>query len=192
MADKQKIASSFFNMVIVLTVVALVSALALAFTFSATKEARAQVEVKRTLRALKEVLPEFDNNPNDEKYTLSDFADLEFFPAKKGGELVGTAVKSYSDNAFTERIWLMVGFDKDLKIHKISVLKQRETPGLGTRMKEPGFRKQFTGKDPGVFKVSVKKDGGDVDAISAATISSRAFCEATQLAYKALLKGGNK
>lgn len=194
MADKKKLPSTFLNMVLVLSVIALVSALALGLTYSGTKKAIAEVEVKRTLAALEKVLPEFDNNPNDEKYTMEGdaFAEMEFFPATKDGQPVGIAVRTYSDNGFSERIWLMVGFTNDKKLNNISVLKHKETPGLGTKMKEPKFKTQFEGKDPAAFKLIVKKDGGDVDAISAATISSRAFCEATQKAYDALQQGGEK
>jgi electron transport complex protein RnfG len=176
----------------VLTVVSLVSALALAFTYSGTKEAIAQVEVKRTLAALKQVLPEFDNDPGAEKTLVEGDEETEIYPAKKDGQTVGTAIKTYTDKGFAERIWLMVGFDTDKKIINISVLKQKETPGLGTKMKEPKFRDQFKGKDPASFKMTVKKDGGEVDAISAATITSRAFCEAVDKAYRVLLKGGEK
>jgi electron transport complex protein RnfG len=86
----------------------------------------------------------------------------------------------------------MVGFDNHNKIHKTKVLEQKETPGLGTKMKDPKFKKQFEGKDPAAFTLKVKKDGGQVDAISAATITSRAFCDAARRAYQALLKGGKK
>jgi electron transport complex protein RnfG len=191
MADKKKLPSTFFNMVVVLTAIALASALALGITYSATKDAIAMVEVKRTLKALNKVMPGFDNNPYEERYTLDDeeYEDMEFFPAKKGGQSVGTAVRTYSDNGFNERIWLMVGFSADLKINSISVIKHKETPGLGTKMKEPKFKDQFNGKDPAAFKLKVKKDGGDVDAISAATITSRAFCDATEKAYFALKEG---
>jgi electron transport complex protein RnfG len=192
MATKQKIASTFPNMVIVLTAVALISALALSFTNLMTLEARQLVEVKRTIRALKDVLPEFDNDPNSEKFKVDGFDELEFFPAKKEDRPVGTAIKTFSDDAFSERIWLMVGFDSENKIYRISVLKQRETPGLGTKMKEAKFKKQFDHKDPVSFKIKVKKDGGDVDAITAATISSRAFCDAVNRAYRALLRGGER
>jgi electron transport complex protein RnfG len=47
---------------------------------------------------------------------------------------------------------------------------------------------QFEGKDPAEFRLAVKKDGGDVDAITAATISSRAFCDAVQRAYDEFVK----
>jgi len=194
MADKKKkkLPSTFANMLIVLSVISLVSALALGFTYSITKEPIEMVKVKRTLKALGNVLPGFNNSPDQEKYTLEGFDGLEFYPARKDGQLVGNAVKTYSDKGFNERIWLMVGFDSSNKINNIDVLEQKETPGLGTKMKEPKFRSQFPGKDPASFRLKVKKDGGDVDAISAATISSRAFCDAVERAYRALLAGGKK
>jgi electron transport complex protein RnfG len=189
MANKKKLPSTFPNMLIVLTVVALVSALALAFTYTATKEARELAKLKKTLTALEKVLPEFNNQPNDEKYSVSGYEELEFYPAKKDGNRVGTAIKTYSDTGFGERIWIMVGFDINNKIINTWVVEQKETPGLGTRMKDAKFRDQFNNKDPASFKIKVKKDGGEVDAITAATISSRAFCEALERAYTALIKG---
>lgn len=192
MADK-KISSSFSNMVIVLSIISLVSALALAFTYSVTKDAIAQVGIKRTMKALEQVLPSFNNNPDNEKYTVEgdEFKEMLLYPAKKDGKLVGTAIQTYSTKGFAGRVTLMVGFDDKNKIVGITVLKHNETPGLGTRMAEK-FKDQFAGKDPAVYKMKVKKDGGDVDAITAATISSRAFCDATEKAYKALLKGGKQ
>lgn len=190
--QKKKLPSTFFNMVIVLTVIALISAFALGLTYSGTKDAIAMVEVNRVKKALNEVLPRFDNDPTAEKYTLEDedYAEMELFPAKdKDGKLIGTAVRTYSDNGFTERIWLIVGFTADRKISNISVVKHKETPGLGTKMKEPKFKDQFKGMDPAATKFKVTKDGGEIDAISAATITSRAFCEATEKAYHALKDG---
>jgi electron transport complex protein RnfG len=193
MADK-KLPSTFANMVIVLTLVSVISALALALTYSATKDTIAQVGVKRTLKALQDVLPEFNNDPTKDKYTLEDpeFKDMELYPARKDGNLVGTAIKTYSDNGYGGRIELMVGFDNTAKIRNIAVLKQTETPGLGNKMTQPSFKDQFNGKDPSMFNMKVKKDGGEVDAISAATITSRAFCDAVDRAHRALIKGGRK
>ena len=76
----------------------------------------------------------------------------------------------------------MVGLLTDGTINKVSVLQQSETPGLGANMVNPKFKDQFDGKNPASFKLNVKKDGGDVDAITAATISSRAFSEAVRTA----------
>jgi electron transport complex protein RnfG len=77
----------------------------------------------------------------------------------------------------------MVGFNPDGSIQNIVVLEQKETPGLGTKMKEVKFLNQFKGKNPSQFNLKPKKDGGDVDALTGATISTRAFGEATQMAY---------
>jgi electron transport complex protein RnfG len=84
----------------------------------------------------------------------------------------------------------MAGFKVDGSINNISVLEQKETPGLGTKMKEDKFKNQFLGKNPNSYKMIVKKDGGEVDAITAATISSRAYCDAMQKAYDLVKKMG--
>lgn len=190
MGDRKKLPSTFPNMVIVLTLIGLVSALALGLTYIGTKDAIAQVEVKRTLAAIFKVLPAFNNNPHEEKYSVKGYDEMEFYPGKKDGKAVGTAIKTFSDKGFNERIWLMVGFTKDNKINKIVVLRHKETPGLGTKMAESKFKNQFNGKCPANFRLKVKKDGGDVDAITAATVTSRAFCDAAKKAYLALLKRG--
>ena len=100
-------------------------------------------------------------------------------------ELVGTAIQAGSKKGYNGLIELMVGFSPDGKIYKIDVLQQKETPGLGTKITEDKFKNQFDGQDPKSFVLKVTKDGGEVDAITAATISSRAFCEAVQKAYDA-------
>ncbi len=192
MADRKKLPSTFFNMVVVLTVVCVVSALALGFTYSQTKDAIAQGKIDKVLAALKEVLPEFDNNPYEEKITRKEFPGLVFYPASHGGEPVGTAVETFSSKGFGGDVRLMVGFTSDMHINAISVLGQTETPGLGTKMESPSFLKQFTGKDPAEYKTTVKKDGGDVDALTAATISSRAFCDGLNKALSALKQEAQK
>jgi len=194
MAEQKKLPSTFKNMVIVLTTISLLSALALGFTYNLTKQARGQVAVQKILKSLKEVLPPFDNNPDREKRLVKDAANLEseIFPARMGEETVGTAVKTYSTKGYGGQIWLMVGFDRDNKIVNIAVVEQKETPGLGAKVGEPAFKDQFNGKDPGVFDMRVKKDGGKVDAISAATITSRAFADAVKRAYELVTKGDRK
>lgn len=191
MADN-KLPSSFFNMVLILTLISAVATVALAYTYQVTKEPRALVEIKKTEAALKTILPEFDNKPVEEKYTLPEFTDMEFYPARKGEQIVGWAVKTFSDNGFDSRIWIMVGFDDKKQIYDTQVLAMTETPGLGSKLSTDKFRKQFKGIVPGEFKLQVKKDGGHVDALTAATISSRAFCEALDKAVLALNKGGAK
>ena len=111
---------------------------------------------------------------------------LNVYTARLDGKVVGYAVETFSKNGFNGHIRLIVGFKTDGSIHNISVLSQNETPGLGAKISEKGskFVAQFSGKNPDSFKLFVKKDGGDVDAITASTITSRAFTEAVNLAYK--------
>jgi electron transport complex protein RnfG len=84
----------------------------------------------------------------------------------------------------------MVGFLKDGTINNTAVVSHKETPGLGDKMdvKKSDFPVQFEGKNPSSYKLKVTKDGGDVDAITAATITSRAFCDAVDKAYKSFEK----
>ena len=140
------------------------------------------------------VVPEFNNNPDEDMYLLptGEGDSLEIYPAMKDGKTAGYAVKTYSNDGFSGYISLMAGFNPDGTIYNISVLEQKETPGLGTKMTDPLFNEQFRGKDPAQFTLKVKKDGGQVDAITAATISSRAFCDAVERAYNTLMKGGLK
>ena len=88
----------------------------------------------------------------------------------------------------------MVGLLPDGTINDISVLEHKETPGLGDKMdkEKSDFSLQFQGKDPKNFAINVRQDGGDVDAITASTVSSRAFCDAVIRAYNAFMEGGNQ
>jgi electron transport complex protein RnfG len=110
---------------------------------------------------------------------------LTFYYASKNNEVLGAAVKAYTMKGFSGRIELMVGFLNDGTINNTAVLSHKETPGLGDKMdiKKSDFSVQFRGKNPATFKLKVTKDKGDVDAITAATISSRAFCDAVQRGY---------
>jgi electron transport complex protein RnfG len=126
------------------------------------------------------------------KLPTGDGDSLDIYPAKKDDVVVGYAVNTYTKKGFSGNISLMAGFKPDGTIVNITILEQKETPGLGTKMAEPEFKDQFNDKNPSQFNLKVKKDGGLVDAITAATISSRAFCDAVQRAYNTLQKGGSK
>jgi electron transport complex protein RnfG len=166
----------------------------LGFVYEFTKEPIALSNLNKKLNAIKQVVPEFTNNPNDEMFRLAtgEGDSLEIYPAKKDDVIVGYAVNTFTSKGFSGNISLMAGFRSDGTIINITVLEQKETPGLGTKMTEPGFKDQFNEKNPAEFQLKVKKDGGPVDAITAATISSRAFCDAVQRAYNTLQKGGIK
>jgi len=188
-----KLESNLRTMVLALLGVCAVASGLLGFMNSITEGPIAESKAKAKLAAIQQVVPEFDNNPSDEMYTLpSDLGDLECFPAKKGGELVGTAISTITNMGFSGKFRIMIGIKPDGTLINTSVLEHKETPGLGTKMLDPKFKDQFPGKNPGTREVKVKKDGGEIDAITAATISSRAFCDAVMRAFNAYQKGGQK
>lgn len=189
----KKLESNFVNMFTVLLVIGLVAALALGFTYSKTRpeiEAAALKKQEKNITAVLDGIT-YDNKPLADKYTVEGFDRLELYPAKQGGELAGVAVKTVSPSGYSGDVWLMVGFKPDGTINRTSVVAHKETPGLGTKMDTP-WRDQYNGKNPGTDNLKVAKDGGTIDAITAATISSRAFSDAVQKAYDAVKKGGEK
>jgi Na+-translocating ferredoxin:NAD+ oxidoreductase subunit G len=180
------IKSSFINLLLTLTIVTLVAALSLGYVYQWTKEPIAQAQMAKQLKAIETVVQGYDNNPVQEKYKMAtpDGSDsLEFFPARKGEELIGMAIKTKSSKGYSGEISIMVGFNMEGEIQNIFVIEHKETPGLGSKMTAPAFVNQFLGKNPEQMKLRVKKDGGDVDAITGATISSRAYAQAIQLAF---------
>lgn len=187
----KKLESNFRNMVLVLFVVTFVASAAVGVVNTLTADKIAQAQQDKQVEAIRQVVAPFDNDPLTEADTVGtpDGGELVFFPATKNGEPVGTAVKTYSNNGFSGFISIMVGFNPDGSIYNYSVLEHKETPGLGSKMGEwfvKGAKGDVTGKIPGTAGLQVSKDGGDVDAITAATISSRAFLDAINRASKAL------
>ena len=182
-------------MLLTLFTVTLVASTALAYVYEITKEPIEAAKLAKKLAAIDQVVADYDNNPVDDMYTIpiSDGSDsLEVYPARKNGELTGIAIRTYSKNGYNGMIWIMVGLKPGGEIQDVAVIEHKETPGLGTKMTEPAFKDQFNNKNPSEFILKVKKDGGPVDAITAATISSRAFCDAVQRAYNTLQKGESK
>jgi len=187
-----KLESSLKNMVLSLTLISLVASAALGFANDLTKKPIEQQKNAKNVNAIKQVVPEFNNNPAAEMFMLmtEEGDSLEIYPAKNGEQIVGYAVKSFTNKGFSGFVSMMVGFKPDGTIVNINVLEQKETPGLGAKMTEPEFKDQFMDKNPVSFKLKVKKDDGEVQAITAATISSRAFCDGVERAYSTLKKGG--
>lgn len=183
--------STLFNMVLILLLITLAAGLSLGYVNEITQAPKAQARLAKKVSALKAVLPAFDNDPVAEgiriaPITASDSIDL--YPAYMQGEYVGTAVSGASDRGYSGTVQLLVGFETDGRIRNIAVLEQKETPGLGTKMKGERFLAQFRGKDPSDFDLRVTKDGGEVDALAGATISTRAFGEAVLEAHTAFLE----
>lgn len=179
-------------MVITLVVVTAVSAVALGFVYQWTKEPIAQARLATQLKAIESVMSGYDNNPVEEKFFLPTASgdSLACFPGKKGGISMGVAIKTKSSKGYSGDIWLMVGLDTAGTIRNIVVIEHKETPGLGSKMTGEKFLRQFLDVNPTTTDLRVKKDGGSVDAISGATISSRAFSEAIKLASDSYQKYG--
>ena len=177
---KKKISSSFINMVGVLFVVTIISATALSSVYNITKEVIAESNLGKQLEALKKAITtDYNNDPVSDKEIV---LEAELYPAKKDGELTSLAIKTVSKKGYSGDIEVVTGFSPDGSINKVVVVSQTETPGLGTKVTEDGFLSQFEGKKPSTFKLKVKKDDGDVDAVTGATISSRAVSEAVSKA----------
>ena len=177
--------SSLKNMVLVLFTITLLSSAAVGGVYLITKEPIAQAKEAAVNNALKQVLPEFEATT---KQTIEVNAlPIVAHTATVTDKAVGYAIESISKNGFGGAIRLMVGFDTEGNIVNINVLEQKETPGLGTKMTDEGnaLHSSLVGKNAGKVNLTVKKDGGDVDALTAATISSRAYAEAVAVAYEA-------
>jgi len=188
MASKE---STFTNMVLTLFIVTLVASSTLGLIYKVTKKPIEQGKLEKKTQAIRNVVPDFTNQPLEEAYTTEiDGMDITLYPAKKEGKLVGVAVSTITTKGFSGEIKLMVGFKPDGTINNIAVLDHKETPGLGDKMEKSksDWSLQFNGKDPENFELYVQKDGGDVDAITASTISSRAYCDAVRRAFEALKK----
>lgn len=181
--------SSLKNMIVSLLSITLASALVVGVVFQTTKGPAEQNRLARTNSAWVKALPEYDNDPGSEKIlTKIDGGEVTVYPAKKNNQAVGYAVETFTNEGFGGKFKLMVGFKANGEITSIEVLEHKETPGLGDKIKndKSNFNVQFIGKNPSTMKLAVKKDGGTIDAITASTISSRAYIDAVQRASKVL------
>lgn len=161
--------------------------------YSITKEPIEKMNLLKQQEAIIAVAPHFDNNPEaDSRIVELDGNQFTVYPAILNGELQGAAVKGSSMNGFAGEIVIICGFEKDGTVKDYQVLSQAETPGLGTKMAEwfrdPTAARSVIGKNPSNVSFYVTKDAashGEIDGITAATISSRAFLETLRNAYLA-------
>lgn len=182
--------STFINMVATLLLVTAVSATILGFVYDLTKDAIEVAKLKAQGEAIAKVLPSYEKLGESFKVAAEESGadSLEFFPAFNGDELVGYAVKTYTQKGFSGFISIMAGIDKNGNFSGYEVLEHAETPGLGSKMsiwfnnaEKPN--QYVIGKNPASTRFQVTKDGGDIDAITASTITSRAFLDALNRAY---------
>ncbi len=179
--------STLKNMVLVLFLITLFASGAVAMVYRLTEEPIAAAKAAKTAGAIGAVVPAFDNDiASTAKPIGIDGGMTTLYTATKGGSPTGYAVQTFTNNGFSGLITLMVGFRPDGTIHGIEVLQHAETPGLGSKMTEPGnvLAVSFEGKNPANLKMSVKKDGGDIDALTASTVTSRGYAEAVERAWR--------
>ncbi len=178
------------KMIVVLAAITGASGLLLAGVNQGTQEQRKKQLLKFVKGpAVLEVLKGSDNQPLDDVKELEVKSDeegagavMDMFPAYKDDELWGVAFE-VTGPGYGGDIGVIVGIDvAEEKLLGIGITAHKETPGLGARVEEKGFRSGFTGLELG-GAANVKADGGDVDAISGATISSQGVCEAVNKAF---------
>ncbi len=177
--------STLSNMTAVLFGITLIASAGVGVVNLITEEPIAEAKKAATIAALTNVLPAFDETAT-EPLTIDELP-ITVYTATKEGEVTGYAVETMTKEGFGGAIRMMVGFTPTGEVINVNVLEQSETPGLGTKMTDEGnpLITSFKGKNPADMKMAVKKDGGDVDALTAATISSRAYVDAMSRAYKA-------
>ena len=203
----KKLESSLTNMLLVLTLVSVVAAFLLAFVNKVTSSTIAEINAETLSAGIKSVL----GVGADEQITTNekDVDDFVVYEVSCDGNWIGTAVKSTDKSGFGGDIVVLVGFDTEGKIKGYEVLSHAETPGLGARAGEwfrtatssetkevsalgklffgnpdPAGSHNIIGRNIADGELKVSKDGGDIDAITASTITSRAFLNAVNNAYK--------
>ncbi len=182
--------SSLLNMTAVLFGITLVASAGVGVVNMITVEPIAAAEAAAKTEALNKVLPAFDATVSE--VVTVDEMPVTVYTATQSGQTVGYAVETLSKQGFGGPVSLMVGFTPAGGVVNVNVLKQTETPGLGTKMADEDNSlirsikgQQLAQKKLVDGKLAVTKDGGDVDALTAATISSRAYVDAINRAWMA-------
>lgn len=190
----KKLKSSLTNMVVVLVACALVTGGLLAYVNHVTEGPIALQSEKTLADGIKAVMGggSLRVTSNDTIQQEMDGKTYLFVVHKtaQDGKEIGAAVES-TTQGFGGDLKVLVGFDPQGTILGYTILSSSETPGLGAKAGQ-WFQKDgkgnIIGKSPAKGDLAVSKDGGDVDAITASTITSRAFLKAVNQAYHAYMR----
>jgi Na+-translocating ferredoxin:NAD+ oxidoreductase subunit G len=157
----------------ILGIICLAATLVLAVTYGVTKpkiEEQVRVEEQNALRSIM---------PSADSFNEKVLDGIEYFEALKGKSIVGYCIR-VTGNGYNGYIRMIAGVDLNGTIQGVAVLEHSETPGLGAKISEirpgdsePWFLKQFKSKNSRT--IAIKKD---IDAITGATISSKAVTDA--------------
>lgn len=181
----------FLKLTLVLTIICIIAGSLLAKVYQVTKDPIEAARKKEKIEALQKVVPGCEIDPDADKLEV-DVGDkkLALYVGRIDGKLSGVACESSSRQGYGGEIRIMVGVSADMKVSGVEILTQTETPGLGAKIEDESFRVQYKDKsavDLGWCKV--RKDdpeNGTIDALTGATISSRAVSEAVHLALQAV------
>ncbi len=164
------------KLVLSLTVIAAACAAVLATVNQVTKEQIEKIAAITRENAAKAVMPATVAKVEKRELKQGDTTEDMYVGLDESGKAIAYAVSGKSEKGYGGTVKLMVGLTPDKKIVSYRKLEANETPGLGAKLSTPEFSSQFGGKS--AVGLKVKKDGGEVEAITAATITSRAVCEA--------------
>lgn len=171
------------RLVVALTLFCVAAGILLAWTNSATRAPIAKAKDEERLAILRKVLPDSDNNLlADAMKVVDNGTNWVFYVGKRAGQATGVAFSSTSKRGYGGSIEVMVGLKPDGTVRFVEIAAApAETPGLGTKVKETKFRDQFRDRSASDLKwAKVTKDGGAIQAVTGATISSRAVVEAVR------------
>lgn len=196
----KKLTSTLPNMILSLGIITVVAGGLLGGMYAITKDPIAEAEKNQLTASIAEVAPEFNNSPEADTDTVEvDGKKFVVYPAIYDGTLKGAAVLGYSMDGFSGEVAVLCGFEADGTVKDYRVIRHAETPGLGAKMEEwfhdPAGARSVIGKNPSVVSFYVTKDKdhhGEIDAITAATISSRAFLGIMRNAYLAYREYASK
>ena len=176
--------------IIVLTIVGICSALLLGVVNSYTEKPIQDALERQKTKALQEIFP----------FNIKDVITIEdegvtYYEMRDEGKLKGVAVETYTEKGYSGKILVLLAVALDFTVYDYKVLTHKETPGLGDKISKDVFRAQFYNKSLKGVVWKVKKDCGFVDAITAATVSSRAITDAIERGLKLVsskYSGGKK
>ncbi len=175
---------AILNMIVVLSLICATSG----FLLSSLRESTASTIEEQVLTyvqapAIKLVFGDTENDPIAErkKITLENGEELMLFPVKQGGKLTGVGIERFAPG-YGGAVGVIVGINTEKEnIVGIGVTTMSETPGLGTLIAEPRFTEQFINH---AKEAKLSSQGGDIDAVSGATISSAAVTSAVAQAFE--------
>lgn len=174
--------AAILRMIVVLSTICALSGFALSYLrISTAKRIEEQVLTFVQRPAILQIFGAIDNDPiaDRKRFPLPGGGEVIVFPAKREGKLQGLALEAFH-RGYGDEVGVMVGIvPSGEKLLGIGITTMRETPGLGTLIAQPKFTRQFISSP---VEVALKANGGSIDAVSGATISSTAAVESVRKA----------